>query len=289
MEHVSVLLNEILGLVPPSVKEGSLLDVTAGGGGHFFTILKTHSTWTGECWDRDPDAAARIHEKGRDFLGRYQFLSREFSNEANSDQFFDFVLADLGISSFQLDDPQRGLSFYSEAPLDFRMNCQKGSGAQDWLAQKSTKELEDILVKFGEEKNYRRIAVALKKLGPDEFSSSQKATSFLMKELRLFHKQGTLHPLTRTYQALRIAVNDELDELQRFLKWAPQHLKTGGRLAIISFHSLEDRKVKRAFESLEEQGFKVLTPKALTPTEKELDENPRSRSAKLRVVERISS
>jgi 16S rRNA (cytosine1402-N4)-methyltransferase len=169
------------------------------------------------------------------------------------------------------------------------MNIKEGLGAQAWLAQKSIKELEDILIKFGEEKSFRKIAEALKKLGPDEFSSAQKASSFLMKELRLFHKQGTLHPLTRTFQALRIAVNDELGELQSFLTWAPRHLKQGGRLAIISFHSLEDRKVKRVFESLKEEGFKILTPKALTPTEKELDENPRSRSAKLRVIERISS
>ncbi len=286
MEHVSVLLEEILDFVPSSTKEGLLLDVTAGGGGHFFSILKIHSNWKGECWDRDPDAEARIHEKGKSFVGRYKFLSREFSKE--SDQLFDFILADLGISSFQLDDPARGLSFYSEAPLDFRMNIQRGLKAQEWFAQKSAKELEDILVKFGEEKNYRKIAVALKKLGPDEFSSSQKATSFLMKELRLFHKQGTLHPLTRTYQALRIAVNDELDELQSFLAWAPRQLKKEGRLAIISFHSLEDRKVKRVFESLEEKGFKILTSKALTPREKELHENPRSRSAKLRVIERVA-
>jgi 16S rRNA (cytosine1402-N4)-methyltransferase len=287
--HVSVLLDEILSFVPSSDSEGFLLDVTAGGGGHFFSILKAHPRWRGECWDRDPDAVARIQQKGKDFLGRYQFLAKEFSKEAAIDTDFDFILADLGISSFQLDDPQRGLSFYSEAPLDFRMNIKEGPDAQLWLSQKSTKELEDILVKFGEEKNFRRISLALKKLGPDEFSSAQKATSFLMKELRLFHKQGTLHPLTRTYQALRIAVNDELGELQSFLTWAPRHLKKGGRIAIISFHSLEDRKVKRAFESLQSEGFKVLTPKALTPTEKELDENPRSRSAKLRVIERISS
>ena len=287
MGHVSVLLDEILGLVPSSVKEGFLLDVTAGGGGHFFSILKAHPQWKGECWDRDPDAVARIKERGGEFVGRYQFLSKEFSKEANCD--FDFILADLGISSFQLDDPQRGLSFYSEAPLDFRMNIKEGPSAQDWLSEKSIKELEDILVKYGEEKSYRKIAKALKKIGPDEFSSAQKTTSFLMNELHMFHKQGTLHPLTRTYQALRIAVNDELGELQSFLIWAPKHLKKGGRLAIISFHSLEDRKVKRAFESLGSEGFKVLTPKALTPTEKELDENPRSRSAKLRVIERIVS
>ncbi len=287
MGHFSVLLDEILGFVPPSIKEGFLLDVTAGGGGHFFSILKAHSHWMGECWDRDPDALTRIQEKGKEFLGRYQFLSKEFSKEANRD--FDFILADLGISSFQLDDPRRGLSFYSNAPLDFRMNIKEGPGAQEWLSQKSVKELEDILVKYGEEKSYRKIAQALKKLGSDEFSSALKATSFLMKELHLFHKQGALHPLTRTYQALRIAVNNELGELQSFLTWAPKHLKKGGRLAIISFHSLEDRKVKRVFESLESEGFKVLTPKALTPTEKELDENPRSRSAKLRVIERILS
>ena len=287
MGHVSVLLDEILGFVPSSVKEGCLLDVTAGGGGHFFAILKAHPLWKGECWDRDPDAVLRIQQKGVDFEGRYQFLSKEFSKEASPENNFDFILADLGISSFQLDDPRRGLSFYSEAPLDFRMNVGEGPSVQEWLAQKSTKDLEDILIKFGEEKSYRRISEALKKLGPDEFSSSQKATSFLMKELRLSHKQGTLHPLTRTYQALRIAVNDELGELQSFLTWAPRHLKKGGRLAIISFHSLEDRKVKRAFERLSEEGFNILTTKALTPTEEEVIQNPRSRSAKLRIIERM--
>ncbi|MEZ4814703.1 MAG: 16S rRNA (cytosine(1402)-N(4))-methyltransferase RsmH [Bdellovibrionota bacterium] len=288
LKHYSVLLAEVLEFLPSS-SSGTLLDVTAGGGGHFFAILRQKPGWRGECWDRDPAACERINAASQDFAGRYTFVQKNFSEApAPSSAPFDYILADLGISSFQLDDPNRGLSFYSSAQLDFRMNPEQGESFVDWLKGKSSKELEEILVKYGEELRAKKIALKLKEIDPSVHKSSKAFSEELMRLLHMRVKKNEAHPLTRVFQALRIAINGELSELEALLNWAPAALAPGGRLAIISFHSLEDRKVKRAFMALEQKGFRILTDKALTPTEKEVHENTRSRSAKLRVLERMS-
>lgn len=285
--HYSVMLQEVLDYLP-SKEKGQLLDVTAGGGGHFFSLLEKKVQWSGEAWDRDPEAKERIAARGRSCEGRYSFVQKKFSEGAEAGKTYDYILADLGISSFQLDDPKRGLSFHSLAPLDFRMNPQIGETFAEWRSKKTVKELEEILIKYGEELRAKKFAQKIADMSSDFFKSSKSFADELMMQMHLRVKKNETHPLTRVFQALRIAVNAELDELSLLLEWAPKALNPGGRLAIISFHSLEDRKVKRAFESLSKTGYKILTDKALTPTDKELNENTRSRSAKLRVLERSS-
>jgi 16S rRNA (cytosine1402-N4)-methyltransferase len=288
LKHVPIMLAEIVDFLPKN-NSGKLLDVTAGGGGHFFEILSQKDGWTGQSWDQDPAAAERIAAKGRGLEKKYSFVQKSFGEgPSNSSDFYTFILADLGISSFQLDDPERGLSFHSDAPLDFRMNPQVGLDFASWLEGKSVRDLEEILVKYGEELRAKKVALHLKEIPQSSFKSAKIFAAALMDKLHLRIKKNESHPLTRVFQALRIAINDELGELDRLLKWAPRHLEAGGRLAVISFHSLEDRKVKRNFESFEKEGtFKILTPKALTPSVQEIDANPRSRSAKLRVLERV--
>lgn len=282
------MLPEILEFLP-ALENGYFLDVTAGGGGHFFEILRARPSWKGQCWDRDPDAAARINAAGRGFEGRFEFVQQSFgAGPAQGHTPFDYILADLGISSFQLDDPTRGLSFHSTAPLDFRMNPQHGLAFPEWIKTKKVSELEDILVMYGEELRAKKIAQKIADISPEFFVSAKSFAEELMKQLNMRVKKNESHPLTRVFQALRIAINGELSELESLLQWAPAALSPGGRLAIISFHSLEDRKVKRSFLSWEEKGYRILTDKALTPSEKEVNENTRSRSAKLRVLERVS-
>lgn len=284
--HYSVMLQEVINFLPEN-ENGRLLDVTAGGGGHFFAILERKTQWMGEAWDRDPAAGARIAARGRGLEGRYSFVEKKFSEGSKADNSYHYILADLGISSFQIDDPERGLSYHSTAPLDFRMNPNSGETFAEWISKKSVKELEEILIKYGEELRAKKIAQKLADMSSHFFSSSKAFADELMNQMHLRVKKNQPHPLMRVFQALRIAVNGELDELEQLLLWAPQALAPGGRLAIISFHSLEDRKVKRAFEALDSKGYRILTAKALTPSDKEVHENTRSRSAKLRVLERL--
>jgi len=282
------MLPEILEFLP-AIENGSLLDVTAGGGGHFFEILRAKPNWKGQCWDRDPDALGRINAAGHGMESRFKFSQQTFGEgPAQGQKPFDYILADLGISSFQIDDPTRGLSFHSKAPLDFRMNPQLGPNFTEWVKTKKLSELEDILVMYGEELRAKKIAQKIADMSPEFFVSAKAFADELMKQLNMRIKKNESHPLTRVFQAFRIAVNGELSELEALLQWAPPALSVGGRLSIISFHSLEDRKVKRAFLSWQEKGYRILTDKALTPSEQEVHENTRSRSAKLRVLERVS-
>lgn len=284
--HYSVMLKEVISYLPMKDR-GFLLDVTAGGGGHFFEMLKIKTLWVGECWDRDPDAEKRIAARGQGCVGRFKYIQKSFGAGPEEHQLFDFILADLGISSFQLDDPLRGMSFHSQSPVDFRMNPFNGTNFSDWIEEKSEKQLEEILIKYGEELRAKKIASVLKSIENTFHHNAAEFSQELMKRLHLKVKKNELHPLTRTFQALRIAINDELGELASLLDWGPKHLTPGGRLAIISFHSLEDRKVKRVFDAKSLEGYKILTDKALTPSEMEVEENSRSRSAKLRVLERV--
>lgn len=290
LEHIPIMLPEIAKFLPDS-GNGMLLDVTAGGGGHFFGLLSKKPQWKGICWDRDPLASERIAAKGREFEDRFSFLQKTFgAGPLSPVQEYSFIMADLGISSFQIDDPARGLSFHSDAPLDFRMNPADGEDFATWMDKKSEKDIEEILIKYGEELRAKKIATILKGLPTDSFSSAKQFAATLLSALHMRVMKNESHPLNRVFQALRIAINDELGELDQLLKWAPPVLEAGGRLAILTFHSLEDRKVKRSFEAWEKnvspKVFKILTPKALTPSEEEIRKNPRSRSAKLRVLER---
>lgn len=266
----------------------NFLDVTAGGGGHFLALMKARANWSGECWDKDPLALERLAHiiLSNHLTTRAKFVSRSFGEGPLTAEKFTFILADLGVSSFQLDDHSRGMSLFSKVPADFRMNPAVGLPLYDWLQSQSLEQLVFFLEEFGEEPRAKYLAKEMKSWSSYEFETCERLAATIEKTLA-YRSPSRTHPATRTFQALRIAVNDELGELKKLLKWAPQALAAGGILAIISFHSVEDRAVKNAFRALaEDGGFEILTKKPLEADEQEVAGNPRARSAKLRVLKR---
>jgi 16S rRNA (cytosine1402-N4)-methyltransferase len=201
----------------------------------------------------------------------------------------DGVLADFGVSSMQLDEAHRGFSFQAEGPLDMRMNPRSGVTAEQVVNQASEKELADLIYEFGEERRSRRIARAIVRARPITTTAQlAKVVSAAAPAMKQDKGRHSIHPATRTFQALRIRVNRELEEIQALLESAPMLLKPGGRLVVISFHSLEDRLVKDAMREGARQGiWNLLTKKPVTADEQEQMRNPRSRSAKLRAAERL--
>lgn len=286
--HRSVLLDEVLSYVPQQ-SAGRLLDATAGGGGHFFEILKAHPHWTGVCLDRDPDARARLLARAAALeiaAERWQFLPQTFSSEQNVEGHFSYMLADLGISSFQIDDPARGMSFRSQAVPDFRMNPLLGPSFSEWLATQSEADLCFLFEEFAEEPKAKFLAKAFMRITPADLVSAETLAEFVKRELR-YGDTSKRHPAARIFQAFRMAVNEELGELKSLLRWAPRRLAARGRLAIISFHSIEDRVVKNTFKSLADTGdFDILTKRPVAPSAGEVEINARARSAKLRVLEK---
>ncbi len=302
--HLTVLADEAVALLAP--REGSLvLDGTLGGGGHSELLLTQGARVVGI--DRDPRAIAaaivRLERFGERFVARCARYSeagailREVGAEGA-----DGLLLDLGVSSPQLDEEARGFSFQADAPLDMRMGDQ-GETAAELLARLDEEALANLLFELGEEPHSRRIARALKAL-PSSPTRTLELARAVERAIPRKAWPKRIHPATRTFQALRIAVNDELGELSRALEALPSLLHRGGRAAIISFHSLEDRRVKEAFRALEGEctcppalplcvcdkasaGFRILTRKAVVASEQELARNPRARSAKLRAIERL--
>ena len=198
----------------------------------------------------------------------------------------DGILADIGVSSLQLDDAARGFSFQAEGPLDMRMNPQAELTAEQVVNQVDEVTLANLIYEFGDERRSRRIARAICRSRPIR-TTAELAAVVSAAARPMNQAERRIHPATRTFQAIRIFVNHELDDLRSLLEAAPQIVKPGGRVVIISFHSLEDRIVKDAFRDGAKQGlYKVLTKKPATATEEEIDRNPRSRSAKMRAVER---
>lgn len=287
LAHTSVMTEEVLEWLDP--KDGQvLLDATFGRGGHTRAILE-RSRPTGKVigFDRDPDAAQVFHAFSSEFNGRFIGHHAAFSEVADilgPHTLVDGVLADLGVSSPQLDDPSRGFAFRFDAPLDMRMNPNEDtSTALDLMIELSEEELAQLIFELGDEPKSRRIARDIKAaLDRNELSTTHQLRSLIHRVIR--PERGHTDPATRTFQALRIAVNDELGELRKLLNQLPQVLKDGGVAVIISFHSLEDRLVKQFFSS--DANLLVLTKKGLAPTEREAAENPRSRSARLRAARR---
>jgi len=202
----------------------------------------------------------------------------------------DGLMADLGVSSLQIDDPARGFSFQADGPLDMRMNPMSGDTAEQVVNRIDERELADVIYEFGEERRSRRIARAIVRSRPIRTTRQLvEVISAAARPMKLGqHKYERIHPATRTFQALRIFVNHELDDLKALLEAAPRVLKPGGRLVVISFHSLEDRIVKDALREGAKQGlYRLLTKKPVTATEEEIDRNPRSRSAKMRAAEKV--
>ncbi len=301
--HVPVLLGEVLELIRPRTG-GHYVDGTFGGGGYARAILEA-----ADCKvvgiDRDPDAIARGQRLVARYGGRLTLIEGRFSQmqallERVAAGPVDGVVLDVGVSSFQLDEPQRGFSFRDDGPLDMRMS-RAGLSAGDVVNDLDEKELADIIFQYGEERHSRRIAHAIVAARP--IARTSELAQIVFRAYGPKAASQPIHPATRTFQALRIYVNDELGELERGLAAAETVLRAGGRLAVVAFHSLEDRIVKRFFSvasGAEPQtsrhlpqrtrsaaSFRTLTRRPVVPGAPEISLNPRARSARLRAGERL--
>jgi 16S rRNA (cytosine1402-N4)-methyltransferase len=296
-QHVPVLLDEALEYL--NVRPGGVyVDATLGLAGHSSEIAKRLGA-KGRliCFDRDPQAMeaakARLEEVRAEIelagmeMPEVVFEPRAFSEASSLIEpgSLDGLLADFGVSSLQLDEAHRGFSFRTDGPLDMRMDTRSGETAEQVVNQEDENELADLIYEFGEERRSRRIARAIVRARP---ITTTAELARVVSAAAPSMKGDKIHPATRTFQALRIRVNDELGEIRTLLESAPSLLKPGGRLVLISFHSLEDRLVKDAFrEAGRNKVYEVLTKKPVVAGEQEEMRNPRSRSAKMRAVEKI--
>jgi 16S rRNA (cytosine1402-N4)-methyltransferase len=301
--HVPVLLRETISALRPA--PGKLyLDGTVGGGGHALGLLEEGASVI--ACDQDPEALEEAAVRCAEYSDRIRFIESNFADATG--RFaelgvtgLDGVLLDLGLSSHQLDTPSRGFSFMREGPLDMRMGPHVQRTAADVVNESSQEELARIFFEYGQETASRRLAAHLVKV---RSRSPIRTTSDLAKAIEaVIPKRGPKHPATQIFQALRIAVNSELSVLERALRVLSEWINVGGRMAVISFHSLEDRIVKRYFKEVSqewidrpeweaprrnpEHTFRLVTGRAVKPSVQEQRINPRARSAKLRVVERI--
>jgi 16S rRNA (cytosine1402-N4)-methyltransferase len=288
-EHFSVMSAESLELlaIQPT---GTYLDATCGLGGHTGAIARRLTTGRVLSCDRDPESLKIARANTLDCAGRIQFFHSTFSTLAQTVEHADCgkvdgLLADLGVSRFQLTTAERGFSFMAEGPLDMRMDQTRGDTADDLVNRSAEKALADWIYQLGEERRARKIARAIVRSRPI------RSTSHLAGVVeRAVPRTGPIHPATRTFMALRILVNQEPEELDALLEVAPGVVRNGGRIAIISFASHEDRKVKEKFRSLAKEGLAVIiTKRPLVPSSEELRRNPPSRSAKLRAVEVVGA
>jgi 16S rRNA (cytosine1402-N4)-methyltransferase len=285
--HIAVLVEEVLtGL---NIQTGGIIvDGTLGGGGHTAKLLElVGQSGRVIAMDRDPQAvvasAARINDSRLTaIVGNYADLP-EMLNGLGI-KAVDGILLDLGLSSDQLADRNRGFSYQADGPLDLRFNSEIGEPAYRLVNRLGEKHIADLIYEFGEERFSRRIARKIVELRRNEKIQTASQLARIVRSCVPRSKNHDIDPATRTFQALRIAVNDELKWLKVAMRRLPRLLKSGGRIAIISFHSLEDRIVKQSL--LEDEQLKVLTKKPIVATEAERMSNPRSRSAKLRVAEK---
>jgi 16S rRNA (cytosine1402-N4)-methyltransferase len=304
-EHATVLLHEAVDLLRPA--PGKLVvDATMGGAGHTLALLEAGANVLG--FDQDEAAIEAAHERCADYEDRFATVRANFRElesvlQESGVGLVDGILADIGVSSFQLDTAERGFSFQQDGPLEMRMDQRTGITAADIVNTWSVEELQKLFVEYGEEPLARRAAMAiLRRREQRPFHRTLDLAEVLAAALP---RRGKTHPATRVFQALRIAVNDELGALKDLLDQAPRCLKPGGRLVMISFHSLEDRIVKHTLQKQSTQWqdrpewpeprpnpdycMRVLTKKPVEPSEEEISRNPRSRSARLRAAERIVS
>jgi 16S rRNA (cytosine1402-N4)-methyltransferase len=292
--HVPVLLKEAIDFLAVR-RGGTYIDATVGLGGHSCEIAKRLGG-AGHLigLDKDPAALAsarvKLPQAGPSGEGpKIELLHASFAQVGQrfGSNFADGLLADLGVSSLQLTDAARGFSFQAEGPLDMRMNPQSELTADQVVNRFDERELADVIYEFGEERRSRRIARAIVRSRPIR-NTAHLADVISAAARPMNSAERRIHPATRTFQALRIFVNRELDDLRALLEAAPQVLKPGGRLVIISFHSLEDRIVKDALRDGVKRGdYRLLTRKPVTAGHEEIALNPRSRSAKLRAAEKV--
>ena len=298
--HIPVMLNEVLEALSP--RDGAqYIDGTFGGGGYTRAILEA-----ADCRvlgiDRDPAAIARGQDLVKRFAGRLTLVEGEFSRMNEFTEGSDGVVLDLGVSSFQFDQPERGFSFREDGPLDMRMSL-SGMSAADFVNSADHPTLASVIARFGEEKNARRIATAIIAARP--VTGTAQLAAIVSEAQGPAALRFPIHPATRTFQALRIHVNDELGELTRGLDAALGVLKPHGRLVVVSFHSLEDRIVKQFLNSRSSAAprasrhapdvtparplFQLITHKARQPGDAEITHNPRARSARLRAGEKLAA
>lgn len=279
--HVPVLSRELIeGLaIRPG---GHYLDGTVGGGGHSRLILAAAPDTQVTAIDRDEQAIAAALTNMATERDRIHFWHGNFAEFEPHDLKFDGIIADLGVSSVHLDIPERGFSFRQTGDLDMRMDRRQSLTAAEVINHWEEAQLAEIFFKYGEERLSRRIARRIVEQRP--FKTTTELAQAIAQCVPRQYRYGRIHPATRVFQALRIVVNQELTSLETFLKVAPSWLKLGGRIGIISFHSLEDRLVKHTLR--ESPILRVLTKKPILAQEDELANNPRSRSAKLRIAER---
>jgi 16S rRNA (cytosine1402-N4)-methyltransferase len=267
---------ELLALDPA----GTYVDATFGAGGHSALILAALGP-AGRLLAFDADPTARRFLPGDPRLtlihANFRALAPELT--ALGVATIDGILYDLGVSSMQLDDPERGFSFRADVPLDMRLDPTQGASAATFIAEHDEEELADVIFRYGEERNSRRIARAIKARAP---RTTGELAAIVAGAVHVSGRRERIHPATRTFQALRIAVNDELAALEESLDAAAGLVRPGGRIGVISFHSLEDRIVKRRFR--EGRGLRAITRKPIVPGPDEIAANPRARSAKLRVA-----
>ena len=288
--HEAVMVEEVLeNLVFKN--NGTYVDCTFGAGGHSLEILKKlDSLGSLVSFDKDIQATLNLPIE---FIGetRFKLINDSFSNIKKyfKNDSIDGVLIDLGISSTQLDDAKRGFSFQSDGPLDMRIDATKGITARDWINGASKKEIEDVLWNLGEERASRKIARKIVHSREKKSIETTKDLTDLI--LNSVHTKSKKHPATNSFRAIRMFINNEIQELKEALEASGDLLRSGGRLAVISFHSMEDRIVKRFFQGKDRVNsrveFKYLKDKFLKPGSQEILNNPRSRSAILRVAEKI--
>ena len=295
--HVPVLAKEICDFIRPK-PGGIYVDCTLGTGG---TTLKLLESVGSNAYilglDRDPEALAYAEKNLKPFGSQVKFYCGNYSHLADfvhqaGFKKVDGMVFDLGVSSLQFDRPERGFSFASDGPLDMRMNQTQGPTAADLVKMLPEKELADLIFSYGEERFARRIARAIVDARETFALDTTQALAAVIKgAVPHAYRKGSINCATRTFQALRIRVNQELDFLQPALLSAVNLLKEGGRLCVVAFHSLEDRVVKHTFRAMaggEHPTMTVLTKKPVTADQQEIQQNPRSRSAKLRVAQRLA-
>lgn len=307
-KHYSVLLNESIdGLnIDPC---GIYVDGTLGGAGHSFEICRRLTGGKLIAIDQDEDALEASRERLREFGDKVIFVKNNFCNITEILNGLDIdkidgMIMDLGVSSYQLDNKDRGFSYMHDAPLDMRMDRQGALNAKTVVNGYSQQELSNIIYRYGEEKFAGKIAAAIVRAREEkEIETTLELSEIIRSAIGNVAKKEKQHPAKRTFQAIRIEVNNELQIIEKTIRDAVERMNSGGRIAIITFHSLEDRIVKSTYKDLtidcecpkdfpvcvcsRERKVKIITSKPIIPGEKELEENPRSRSAKLRVCERI--
>ena len=301
--HIPVLFHEVLAILQPS-RDGRYIDGTVGAGGHTAGILQ-ESAPTGRvlAFDKDPEAISYAQTQLADFQDRVTYVNASYTKMGRFAPQMGFsepdgIVLDLGLSSRQLNNPERGFSFMKEGPLDMRFNPNKGKSAADLVNNLSEAELADIFWRYGEEKQSRKIARVIVEQRP--FTTTTQLADAIASNVKTNKR---IHPATQVFQALRIAVNHELEDVEKGIMAAIDLLPSGGRLAVISFHSLEDRFVKQTFRTLSKDNtpppgypvdensgpatLRLMTRKAIQASSIEINQNPRSRSARLRIVQKL--